>query len=54
MHLEVPKEEEKLGLHFKRLNSKKKGMAHAVSSYKLTSKPCLMYLNVKLQQDRCR
>ena len=29
-------------------------MTHAVSSYKLTSKPCLVYLKVKPQQDRCR
>ena len=53
MYLWVFKREEKFGLRFLRQNSKKKGMTHTVSSYKLTSKPYLMYLKIKLQQDTC-
>ena len=53
MYLRVFKREEKFGLRFLRLNGKKKGMTHAVGSYKLTSKPCLMCLKFKLEQDMC-
>ena len=51
MYLEVLKQERKFGWPFWRLNDRKKGTTKDFSSYKLTSKLCLMYLEVKLQQD---
>ena len=52
MHLEIFMQQREFGFPFQRLNGKKKGMTHAVSSYELTRKPCLMFLKVKLQKDR--
>ena len=54
MYLEVLKHEEMFDLCFKTLNGNKKGMTQAVRVYTLTCKLRLMYLKVKLQQDRCR
>ena len=54
MYLDVFKHEERFGLQFQRLNGKKKAMTQAFSSYKLRNKTCMVYLKVKLQQDRCR
>ena len=54
MYLEVSKHEEMFDLCFKTLNGNKKGMTQAVRVYTLTCKLRLMYLKVKLQQDRCR
>ena len=50
---EVLKQEERFGLHFWSLNDKEKGMTNAFSSKKLTSKLCLVYLEIKLQQNKC-
>ena len=52
MYLEVFKHEDRFGLRFQRLNGKNKGITQAFSSYKLTTKTYMMYLKVKLQQDR--
>ena len=34
-------------------NDRKKLKTKALGTYKLTRKPCLIYLEVKLQQDMC-
>ena len=52
MCLEILKQEERFGLRFWKLNDRKKGTTNVSSSYKLTSKLCLVYLEVKLQQNR--
>ena len=49
MYLKVLKQQEMFGLRFCRLNGKQKGMTDALSSYKLTKKLCVVYLEVKLQ-----
>ena len=49
MYVEILKQEETLGLCFLRLNDRKKNTTNAFSCYKLTSKLCLVYLEVKLQ-----
>ena len=53
MYLEVLKQEERFGVYFWRLNDREKGTANAFSSNKLKSRLCLVYLEVKLQKDRC-
>ena len=52
MYLEVLQQEEMFNLRFWRIKQLHKGMNNAFSSYKLTSKICLLYLEVKLQQNR--
>ena len=54
MYSDVLKQEERFGLCLWSLNDKKKGTAKDFSSYKLTSKLCLMYLDVKPQQEYVR
>ena len=53
MYLQVLEKDERFHLRFWRLNHRDKGMNNAFSSYKLTSKLCLLYFEVKLQQKRC-
>ena len=53
MYLEVLKQEKRHGLHFLRLKDRKKGMTKAFGSYKVTSKLCVVYLELKLEQDTC-
>ena len=53
MYLEILKQEERFDLRFWSLNNTEKGTTNAFSSYKLTSKHCYAYSDVKLQQDRC-
>ena len=53
MYLKVLKQEERFGVYFWRLNDREKGTANAFSSNKLKSRLCLVYLEVKLQKDRC-
>ena len=48
MYNDLLKQKERFGLPFSRLQNKEKGMANALSGYKLTSKLCLVYLEVKL------
>ena len=48
MYLEIFKLEERFGLCFWRLSDKKKGTTKTLGSYKVTSKLCVMYLDVKL------
>ena len=48
MYFEVDKLKESFGLYFWRLNDEEKGMTKAFRCYKLTSKMCLVYLDVKL------
>ena len=50
MYLEVLKQEEKFGLCFWSLHDRKKGTTKAFNSFKLTRKPFLVYLQVKLEQ----
>ena len=52
MYFEVLKEEETLVLLFLMLNDREKGRSNAFSCYKLTSKLCPMYLDVKLQDKK--
>ena len=53
MYLEVLKQEEKFGLRFWKLNQRQKGTTNAFRVKKLTNKLCLLYLEVKLQGNRC-
>ena len=53
MYLEVLKQEQRFGLRFWKLNDKEKGMTKIFRGKKLTSKLCLVHLQVKLQQNRC-
>ena len=48
MYLEVLKKEEKFGSFFRRLRDREKGMNNIFSSYKLTRKLSVVYLEVKL------
>ena len=52
MYLEVLKQEKKFAWHFLRLNDKKKCMTNAFRGKKLTTKLCVVYIQVKLQQSR--
>ena len=52
MYLGVLKQEEKFGLCIWRLNGGEKSKTNAFNCYKLTSNLCMVYLDVKLQQDR--
>ena len=52
MYLEALKQKEWFGLCFWSLHDTKKGTTNAFSSYKLTSKLCLLYLEVKLKQNK--
>ena len=52
MHLQALKQKERFHLRFWKLNHREKGTINAFRSYKLTSKLCLVYLKVKLQQNR--
>ena len=49
MYLEVLNQEERFGLCFCRLNDRDKGTTNAFSSHKLTTKLCLVYLEVKIE-----
>ena len=51
MYLDLLKQEGKFGLLSLKLNDKEKGMTNALSSKKLTSKLCLVYFEVKQQQN---
>ena len=51
MYLNLLKQEGKFGLLFWGLNNKEKSMANALSVKKLKSKLCLVYFEVKLQQN---
>ena len=51
MYLEVLKEEEMFRLRFWKLHDRRKGATNAFSSYKPTSKLCLLYLKVKWTQN---
>ena len=56
MYLEALKQEERFELfelRLRRLNERRKSTTNAFSSYKLRSKLCLVYLEVKQQQNRC-
>ena len=53
MYFKILKQKEMFGLSFSGLNKLEKGMSNGFSEMKLTSKLCLMYLHVKLQQNRC-
>ena len=53
MHLDVLKQEEKFDLRFWTLKDKEKGMTNVFSGRKLTSKLCLVYLEVKLEKNKC-
>ena len=53
MYLELLKQVERFRLCFSRLHNEEKDMNNAFSSYELTTKLCLVYLEVKLQQNRC-
>ena len=48
MYLQVLKETEKFGLCFSMLNERKKGTTNTFSSYKLSSKLYLVFLEIKL------
>ena len=52
MYLEALKEEEMFHLRFSRLHDRRKSTTNAFDSYKLTNKLCLLYLEVKLTQNR--
>ena len=52
-YLVMLKEVEKFGFLFWKLNNKEKYITDTFSHYKLTSKLCLVYFEVKLQQNRC-
>ena len=47
------KEKKRIGFRFGRLNNMEKGMTNAFSRKNLTSKLCVVYLQVKLQENRC-
>ena len=51
--LDVLKQEKKFGLRFWRLHDRGKDMTNAFRGKKLTSKLCLVYLQVKLRQNKC-
>ena len=53
MYLDLLKQPEMFGLSVCRLNDREKGMTNFFTNKKLTSKLCLVYLEVKLQQSRC-
>ena len=53
MYLDLLKQPEMFGLSVWRLNDREKGMTNFFTNKKLTSKLCLVYLEVKLQQNRC-
>ena len=53
MYLEVLKQEKMFGLRFWNLDDKEEGIANAFLEKKLTIKLCLVYLQVKLRQNRC-
>ena len=53
MYLEILKQEKRFGLCLWTLNEWRKGTTNDFSSYKLTSKMSLVYLEVKLQQYSC-
>ena len=46
------KEGKRFGLSFWKLHDTKRGTTKAFGSYKVTSKLCLIYLELQLQQDR--
>ena len=50
MYLKFSMQQERFGLCFWNLNDREKGTTNAFNSYKLTSKLCLMHLQVKLQR----
>lgn len=47
------KPQEWCSLYLRRPNDSRKGMRDAFRGYKLTTKACLMYLEVKLTQGSC-
>ena len=53
MYLEILKQGETFCLRFWKLKDNRKGTTTTFSSYKLTRKLCLVYLDLKLQEDRC-
>ena len=53
MYLQVLKWQERLGLSFWSLNDSEKRRTNAFSSCELKTKLCLVYLEVKLQENIC-
>ena len=53
MDLEFFKQKERFRLRFCRQHDRDNGTNNALSSYKLTRKVCLFYLELKLQENRC-
>ena len=53
MYLEHLKQQERFGLCIWSLKDRENCTTNASCSYKLTSKLCLVHLDVKLHQNRC-